>query len=289
MSEREYVIEELGRLINAAMALAAKGKPVFPTGINKRPLTVHGFKDAVLDPNAIRALFSRPGVAGIGVPTGPASGLLVIDRDVRGTVDGITACTALEAELGPLPPTLQQQTGSGGDQLFFAYPDGVDIPCSASKVGSGIDIRSAGGYVVVPPSRNVAGAYIWLNRLRPAQLPQKWIDHLARKPRPEQTWTCPNITATLSTRYGQAALETECQAVATEPAGSRNHRLNEAAFGIGQLVSGGEIVEAEALNALERAALACGLSDHEAQRTIQSGFAAGQAEPRQADRGWNRG
>lgn len=274
-------------LERAALAIAAKGKPVFPVGINKRPLTAHGFKDATTDPDAIRAFLSMRGVAGIATPTGPISNLVVIDRDRKNGVDGIAACQELEADLGPLPATLQQRTGSGGDQLFFQYPNGVEIPCSAGKVCPGVDIRSAGGYVVLPPSVNEAGPYVWLNRLPPAPLPQSWIDRLARKPRPESFIPCPTISATLSTAYGRAALETECRAVASEPAGSRNARLNEASFACGQLVAGGELVESEALTALEQAAAACGLSDHEAQRTTQSGFSAGLAEPRQAVRGWN--
>ena len=271
-------------LLSAALVIAGKGKPVFPVNIHKRPLTAHGFKDATTDPDAIRALFSMQGAAGIGMPTGPASGLLVIDRDRKNGVDGIAACQELEADLDRLPETLRQRTGSGGDQLFFPYPDGVDLPCSAGKVGPGIEIRSAGGYVVLPPSVNEAGPYVWLNRLPPAPLPQSWIDRLARKPRPKHSMPCPTISATLSTAYGRAALETECRAVASEPAGSRNARLNEAAFACGQLVAGGELVESEALTALEQAAAACGLGDHEAQRTIQSGFSAGLAEPRQGVR-----
>lgn len=272
-------------LERAALAIAAKGKPVFPVGINKRPLTAHGFKDATTDPDAIRAFLSMAGVAGIAMPTGPVSGLVVVDRDRKNGVDGIAACQDLELDIGPLPETLRQRTGSGGDQLFYQYPDGVEIPCSAGKVGPGIDIRSAGGYVVLPPSVNEAGPYVWLNRLPPAPLPQSWIDRLARKPRPEHSMPCPTISATLSTRYGAAALEKECRELAAMgPNTGRNVRLNEAAFAVGQLVAGGELVEFEALTALEQAAAACGLSDHEAQRTIQSGFSAGIAEPRQGVR-----
>lgn len=275
-------------LESAALAIAAKGKPVFPVCINKRPLTAHGFKDATTDPDAIKAFLSMPGVAGVGMPTGPASGLLVIDRDRKNGVDGIAACQELEADLGPLPATLQQRTGSGGDQLFFQYPDGGEIPCSAGKLGPGIDIRSAGGYVVLPPSVNAAGPYVWLNRLPPAPLPQAWIDRLARKPRPEYSTPCPTISATLSTAYGAAALQKECRELAAMgPNTGRNVRLNEAAFACGQLVAGGELVESEALTGLELAAAACGLGESEAQRTIQSGFSAGHAEPRQAVRGWN--
>ncbi|NCC04980.1 MAG: bifunctional DNA primase/polymerase [Proteobacteria bacterium] len=274
-------------LERAALAIAAKGKPVFPCNIKKRPMTEHGYLDATLDPDIINEMFSRSGVAGIGMPTGRVSGLVVIDRDRKNGLDGIAACQDLELDLGPLPETLRQRTGSGGDQIFFPYPDGVEVPCSASKVGPGIDIRSDGGYVVLPPSVNESGSYVWLNRLQPAPLPQSWIVRLARKPRPEHSRQCPTISATLSTRYGAVALEAECMAVASEPSGGRNARLNAAAYVIGQLVAGGELVESEAQAALEQAAAACGLGDHEAQRTIQSGFNAGLTAPRQADRGWN--
>lgn len=270
-------------LLSAALSIAAKGKPVFPVNIKKHPLTPNGYKDATTDPDAIRAMLSMQGVAGIGMPTGPVSGLLVIDRDRKNGVDGIASCNELESELGPLPATLQQRTGSGGDQLFFIYPEGVEIPCSAGKIASGIDIRGAGGYVVLPPSVNESGPYVWMNSLQPAPLPQLWIDRLARKPRPEHPMPCPNIIATLSTAYGAAALEKECRELAAMgPNTGRNVRLNEAAFACGQLVAGGELVESEALTALEQAAAACGLGDYEATKTIQSGFEAGRSEPRQA-------
>jgi len=270
-------------LKSAALAIAGKGKLVFPCNVKKHPMTEHGYLDATTDSAIINEMFSRAGVAGIGMPTGPVSGLVVIDRDRKNAVDGIAACMELEADLGPLPKTLRQRTGSGGDQLFFIYPDGVDIPCSAGKVGPGIDIRSAGGYVVLPPSVNEAGPYVWLNRLPPAPLPQAWIDRLARKPRPEYSMPCPTISATFSTRYGAAALEKECRELAAMGLNTgRNVRLNEAAFAFGQLVAGGELVESEALTALEQAAAACGLGQVEAGKTIQSGFSAGMAEPRQA-------
>ncbi|WP_371877380.1 bifunctional DNA primase/polymerase [Desulfomicrobium sp. ZS1] len=67
-------------LLSAALAIAAKGKPVFPVNIKKAPLTPNGFKDATTDPDTIKEMFSRPGVAGIGLPTGPVSGLLVVDQ-----------------------------------------------------------------------------------------------------------------------------------------------------------------------------------------------------------------
>lgn len=269
-------------LESAALAVAGRGKPVFPVGINKRPLTKHGYRDATTDPDTIRAMMTMPGVAGIGMPTGPVSGLIVIDRDKKNGVDGIAACQDLEAELGPLPATRQQRTGSGGDQLFYRYPDGADIPCSAGRIGPGIDIRSAGGYVVLPPSRNESGPYEWIDRRAPVPLPQPWIDRLTRPAKVDRI-PCPTITATMSTPYGAAALAAECEVLANAPEGQRNDLCNRVSYAAGQLVAGGELVEAEATTAVITAARQCGLDDVEIERTFQSGFQAGLLEPRNAE------
>lgn len=271
-------------LLSAALGIAAKGKPVFPVNIKKAPLTPNGFKDATTDPDTIKEMFSRPGVAGIGIPTGPETDLLVIDRDRKHGVDGIASCKALEAELGELPDTLRQRTGSGGDQLFFQYPDGVEIPCSVGKVAPGIDIRSGGGYVVVAPSHNEQGAYEWLNRLLPAQLPQAWIDRLARKPKP-QAQPCPKISATLSTPYGKTALKAECQALADAPEGQRHDQLFKSVAALGGLITGGEVVEQEARAAIMAAVESWGTgaeSEGKTLGTIEDALARGKSEPRSA-------
>lgn len=273
-------------LLSAALGIAAKGKPVFPVNIKKAPLTPNGFKDATTDPDTIKEMFSRPGVAGIGLPTGPVSGLLVIDRDRKHGVDGIASCNELEAELGALPDTLQQRTGSGGDQLFFQFPDGVEIPCSVGKVAPGIDIRSAGGYVVVAPSRNEDGAYEWLNRLQPAPLPQAWKERLARKPKPKpEAKPCPRITATLSTPYGKTALVEECKALADAPAGQRHDQLFKSVAALGGLIAGGDVVEQEARAAIMSAVESWGTgaeSEGKTLDTIEEALARGMSEPRSA-------
>ena len=242
--------EEVGRLIldglkkmltkvpanltEAALHYAAHGWPVFPTNIQKKPLTAHGFKDATTDPEKIRAMFKNPRAAGVATPTGTITGLVVLDRDRKNGVDGVATCEALEADLGALPPTLQQRTGSGGDQLFFRYPEGVTIKNSQGSqvkgLGKGIDVRAMGGLVVLPPSKNEAGGYVWLNGHEPAYLPEAWVDRMKERPRPEvERKPAPGIVAMESTAYGRKALEAECQAVASEPQGSRNARLNQAA------------------------------------------------------------
>ena len=79
----------------------------------------------------------------------------------------------------------------------------------------------------------------------------------------------------------RVAVESECRAVATTPEGSRNHRLNQAAFSLGTLV-GAQVLDAEDARArLLDAALAAGLDERESFRTIASGLSAGERQPRQ--------
>lgn len=281
-------------LTDAALHYARHGWPVFPTSIKKEPLTAHGYKDATTDPEKIRAMSRNPRAAGVAIPTGTITGLVVLDRDRKNGVDGVATCKALEADLGALPPTLQQRTGSGGDQLFFCYPEGATIKNSSGKLGKGFDVRSTGGLVVLPPSRNEAGSYAWLNDFDPAPLPDAWVDFLKEHPRPEvERKPAPTIITTESTPYGRKALDAECQAVSSELQGGRNHRLNQAAFAVGQLIAGGEVQEEEGRLALEQSAVACGLNESEADKTIRSGMTAGMTEPRRAsadgEGDWNRG
>jgi hypothetical protein len=145
--------------LQAALAYAAKGKPVFPCGINKKPLVAGGFKSATTDPAQIREWWTKWPDASIGMPTGTATGVFVLDVDLP---DGPASLEALEAKHGKLPPTLTQKTGGGGRQYFFTYPEGRKVKNSTSKIGPGLDIRGEGGYVILPPSGHESGGqYEW--------------------------------------------------------------------------------------------------------------------------------
>jgi hypothetical protein len=114
--------------------------------------------------------------AGIGVLTGPISGLVVIDVDAGH--GGSESLEKLEDEHGALPTTVECRTGGGGRHLYFAHPGGL----VRNKVGlaPGIDIRADGGYVVAPPSLHASGLrYVWVEGRAPestriAALPD-WI------------------------------------------------------------------------------------------------------------------
>lgn len=81
-------------------------------------------------------------------------------------------------------------------------------------------------------------------------------------------------------RYGAAALERECEAVAHAPEGTRNDTLNRASFNLSQLIASGHLNQEHVHSKLTNAALAAGLDAQEVQRTLASGYRAGTKLPR---------
>ena len=154
-------------LLNAALAYARRGVPVFPCEPGgKRPLTYNGFWDATTETSRIRTWWGSWPAANVGVPTGRRSGLLVLDVDARD--GGFESLAALERRNGPLPETAKARTGGGGVHVFFRYPAGETVRNSAGALGTGLDVRGEGGYVVVPPSRTQS-IYEWIDRSSPAE------------------------------------------------------------------------------------------------------------------------
>ena len=116
-------------------------------------LAPNGTKNATLEPPVIEGWF-KEAPWNIGIVTGTKSGIIVADVDPRH--GGDESIARLEQENGPLPTTWQFLTGSGGQHLLFRHPGGM-VPNSAGKLGSGLDIRGDGGYIVAPPSQHMSG------------------------------------------------------------------------------------------------------------------------------------
>ena len=259
------------QMAGAALSYIEKGHRVFPCDpATKRPLTAHGFKDASIDYEQVKIWWHKWPTAMIGMPTG--GGLLVLDIDPPA---GHESLAFLEQNHNPLPATREQATPRGGRHLFFRMK--ATVRNSAGKIGRGLDIRADGGYVIVAPSVNKDGKrYVWTNEMVPVPCPEWLLDLLQSKPRPvEQTSTG------RSTTYGLRALEAEADGVRQASEGQRNATLNQAAFRLGQLVGGGELVCSLVENTLLDAALGAGLSREEAQKTLQSGLFSGMENPRQ--------
>lgn len=127
----------------------------------KHPITAHGVKDATDDDQRIIAwtqMANRPNWA---LACGSESDVVVIDVDTHGA-DGFGAIRAWEKKHGKLPITLTATTGSGGKHLFFRLHGAKAF----NRVGwlDGVDVRSDGGYVIIPPARHASGGvYTWDN------------------------------------------------------------------------------------------------------------------------------
>jgi hypothetical protein len=109
--------------------------------------------------------------------------------DVDPHKGGSESLQHLEAVHGELPLTPRSLTGGGGEHVYFVPQPGVLIENSVEKLGPGLDIRGAGGYVVAPPSMHVCGRpYAWSVDHHPDDVP------LA--PMPE--WLCAAVGHPLS-------------------------------------------------------------------------------------------
>ncbi len=81
-------------------------------------------------------------------------------------------------------------------------------------------------------------------------------------------------------RYGEKALNDELAELAQTPEGSRNARLNQAAFALGQLVGAGVLSRERVEAALSDTAAGIGLEEAESRATIRSGLDSGEQNPR---------
>lgn len=283
-----------GVLLRAALALARRGWHVFPciTG-GKRPALPDDWKAiATTDPERVWRWWSVRRW-NIGISCEP-SGLIVIDLDVPrhlkrgkkvedGLVTGADELARIcREENVPYPEdTFRVGTPSGGEHLYFDA-GGLDLRNSAGRLAPLIDIRAAGGYVVGPGSQTGQGDYRVLQGETVLPFPAWLARRLTRSPGRELAASADGVGAIdANCSDGPvAALNYAERRVATARKGTRNDTLNRAAYYMGQLVGGRRLDAGAVVPTLLRAALASGLTEREALRTIRSGMSAGESQPR---------
>jgi len=239
-------------LREAALRQAALGRPVFPCDPQtKAPLVRHGFKQATTDARAVADWWDQFPTAMIGMPTGPASGVWVLDVDDPALFE---ANCPIE-----LPATRKATTGKGY-HLYWLWTAEVRSRAKAKgrwpyPVLPGAETRGIGGYVILPPSIHPSGrTYQWGSIAAAMPAPAsllaivQTIGGRQAKPAP--------AAAGEDTPYGLAALARECEAVRHAPDGSQESTLSWAAYRMGRLVAEGRLSSTTARNDLTRAGLA---------------------------------
>lgn len=115
----------------------------------KHPRIANWQKEASSNLAKVMGMFHKWPQSNIGVVTGSANGIFVVD------IDKYEAWDSLDQEM---PTTHTYKTAGGGRHLWFKYPDFL-ITNSSGSLPRGIDIRGTGGYVLVPPSVTHKGTY----------------------------------------------------------------------------------------------------------------------------------
>lgn len=283
----------------AAVVYARRGWPVFPchspiarrvactcgmpdcASPGKHPRVRNGLHAATTDEAQVRRWWNRWPTANVGIRTGEASGLVVVDVDpAHGGTDSLQRLVDAHGRF--FDDTRTVRTGGGGWHFYFRHPGELVRNDTGRRLGPGIDVRGHGGYVLAPPSAHSSGNRYELDATRREviALPDWMVHRLTHEPdRPRFPRTEP-ADRPHAERWAEAAFSGEMDRLRTAREGNRNDTLNRIAFRLGQIVASGALDERRVRGALVQGAQAVGLAEREAASTVESGLRAGQSVPR---------
>ncbi len=256
-----------------ALKYAKAGFAVFPCAEGGKVPAIsvekggHGVKDATKDETQIRAWAKKYPHANIGLACGEHSHHIVcVDVDPRHGGFRSLAGLALKSRTFPDGPC--SRTGNGGKHLFFHY-DGK-LSNGKNVLGSGIDIRAEGGYVIAPPSwikpskSGSGGEYAWIISPFDVKIPRLpiWMMEMLR-PRPIPPFVPPKTFMEATTRVQGIA-----EYAARAPEGLRNKSTFWAACRMAELVACGKVHKSVATAHLRMASQSTGLTMREIDEVI---------------------
>jgi putative DNA primase/helicase len=169
---------ETSLLLEAALNYARRGWAVFPchstdaggncscgkpgcASAGKHPRTAHGLKDATTDEATIREWWAASPDANVAINMG-ASGLVGIDIDTKHGQPGDETWHAVKAELGVIEDTVIVETPNKGLHLWYRTTSNrIGCDTNGELIGSGVDVKGEGGYLLVPPSSIAGVEYVF--------------------------------------------------------------------------------------------------------------------------------
>jgi hypothetical protein len=249
--------------LRQALACADRGWPVFPCQPGQKiPATRHGYLDATTDTQQITAWFGgRPGW-NLAVVTG-APGPDVLDVDQHGPAgNGFPAFSRLLAAGLLDGASTYIRTPSGGLHVYFTGSDQRNAHLAVHH----LDFRSAGGYILTPPSQVGGRPYRRIQVLAGrGGLDWQAVTRLLEPARQHERPAARQLP--------EHAISRLAGWVAAQREGNRNAGLFWAA---------NRALEADPaadLSELAAAARQAGLSEPEITRTLNSARRSGQARP----------
>lgn len=159
----EKIDPQTGELTASAVCSCHLGQKC--TSVGKHPHSRHGSKNPLKTGLAVDLYWSKYPLCNIGIATGAASGIVVLDIDTD--KGGLDSMRRLWSRYGAPKCTPVSITGSGGRHIIFRHP-GKGIVYNAVGYMPGIDVRADGGLIVVPPSLHGTGSrYAWHRKAHP--------------------------------------------------------------------------------------------------------------------------
>jgi putative DNA primase/helicase len=150
------------------------GLGVFPCRADdKRPLTEHGVKDASTDRARILDWLRRYHGSNWGAAM--TAEIAAVDVDMKDGRNGRQSLRELIGPRGALPPTLTNNTPTGGEHQIFRV--GASLKNKVA-IAEGVDIRSLGGYIVIPPSTIRGRPYTYTDPRAPIAPAPDWFVEL---------------------------------------------------------------------------------------------------------------
>src|SRR5215831_7844360 len=236
-------------LLDAGLRAAKRGWKILPCDGKKKPLTLHGFKDATTDETIIRAWAKKwPGAL-----WGRAleANVLVIDLDMKHGNNGIRefekrSCKPEEFDAPRVA------TATGGLHLY-CDATGRDFKNTVGKIAIGVDTRTDGGYVIIPSGKQ--SGYRWLTDPDTPKPPAPAWTEVALQQSADFVPSAEARSFQGCSPFGDAILAGACETIANTPGGQQAITLNRRSFVVGQYVGGGLIERDTAIEALTAAGL----------------------------------
>ena len=162
--------------IESALRLASEGFYVFPVVPDgKIPAVKNWPNKATREQTTIDMWWRSNPDFNVGIFTGRYGDdehLIAVDVDVKDGKNGMAAWKQFKDEL-KLPVTRRNKTPTGGLHYIYASPH--PVKSSAGKLAEGLDIRSAGGFILGPGS-TIEGKPYRTNEVRVEEAPSSLID-----------------------------------------------------------------------------------------------------------------